>query len=307
MIIGVVGAAGSGKSTFAARLCAQHAFTEYSFAKPLKDLCAQMFGWDRSRLDELAYKEEQDPELPTGWTRRRVLQHLGTEGFREIDPDFWVKLGKKALGTGDYVVPDVRFTNEAAAIKELGGFIVRIERSDFAGTASKQHASEQEWQKIEVDLVVRPQNGVPNVQKAADAAVAFFETSYQFSALVLSADQVVKSVWVEKRAEPRISGETLQAAHVAERRVSGTPNRRVRNGGIAGSRAGGTGRRTNDSYWPDLPKERRVFVRRAVPYPTVGGGQRIDWGRRENDTYEGFGPYPGGRLVTISELRKSHP
>ena len=90
-LIGLIGPAGVGRSTAAAHLVTKYGFVELSMDGPLTDLCARFFGWDRSRLDELEYKEEQDPNLPDGWTRRKVLQFVGTAFMRNIDPEIWVK------------------------------------------------------------------------------------------------------------------------------------------------------------------------------------------------------------------------
>lgn len=196
ILIGVLGAAGAGKSTLADRLVATHGFQSYSFARPLKEMCAKMFGWDLSRLDELGYKEEQDPNLPEGWTRRKVLQHVGTECFRAIDPDYWVKKGKAAIEQirdqecdgscvswcpqqegYDVVIPDVRFANEIAAIREMGGWIIRIERpEDGVGTTSAAHVSEREWREATPDIVLRPALGVEHVQRHADDVIGWIKS-----------------------------------------------------------------------------------------------------------------------------------
>jgi hypothetical protein len=164
ILIGLCGAAGSGKSTFAKQLVDEWDFIELSFALSLKLLAVEQFGYDMDRLSELAYKEEQDPNLPDGWTRRRVLQHLGTEGFRAIDPDFWVRKVEKQIEgikvrletLPGVVISDVRYENEAKMIREQGGYLVRLDRPGFEGTASNGHASEQEWRDLDVDLRFAP-------------------------------------------------------------------------------------------------------------------------------------------------------
>lgn len=77
-------------------------------------------------------------------TPRRLLQLLGTECGREIiHPNIWVNAlmkdyvpEKTYMGHGDYteyepswIITDVRFPNEAEAIKSKGGIILRINRS----------------------------------------------------------------------------------------------------------------------------------------------------------------------------------
>lgn len=77
-------------------------------------------------------------------TPRKLLQLLGTEcGRNIIHPNIWVNAlmkdyvpEKEYIGHGDYtewepswIITDVRFPNEAAAIKSKGGIIIRINRN----------------------------------------------------------------------------------------------------------------------------------------------------------------------------------
>jgi len=62
-------------------------------------------------------------------TVRRLLQEYGTEVRRHDDPDYWVKRYAEAATKLERVVtPDVRFLNEAAAVRALGGLVVRVVR-----------------------------------------------------------------------------------------------------------------------------------------------------------------------------------
>ncbi len=176
-LLGLMGVAGSGKSTAAAHLVAEHGFVELSMADPLKDLCSDAFGWDRERLVELGYKEEQDPDLPTGWTRRRVLQFVGTECFREIDPDHWVKAVLRKIDevwaeneNQPVVISDVRFPNEISLIHGNDGIIIRVERRDFESPAPA-HASELAWRWAKPDYVMISEFGVPHVQASTDRMI----------------------------------------------------------------------------------------------------------------------------------------
>jgi hypothetical protein len=180
ILVGLVGTAGSGKTTFAIRLRERHGFTLASFADPLKVLCSSQFGWDRQALDfdwaanrhgfrsALDYKEAIDPNV--GKTRREILQHIGTEGFRAIDPDHWVKKAVASLWAGrHHVFADVRFPNEAAAIKKKGGVLVRLVRK--AGSPRKAgitHPSETEIERVRPDFVYSCEEGVDQVELAAD-------------------------------------------------------------------------------------------------------------------------------------------
>ena len=88
------------------------------------------YGWD-------GYKE-----TPYSQEIRELLQRLGTEAGRQTLWDsIWIDAALHDLDpNGNYVVTDVRFPNEAEAITQRGGRLVRIIR-DGVGPANS-HASE---------------------------------------------------------------------------------------------------------------------------------------------------------------------
>lgn len=169
MLIGIVGFANSGKGTVGSVLVRDNGFVEDSFAAPLKDATASIFGWDRSMLegdtpesrfwrerpDAFWTKELKDPSF----TPRKAMQLLGTDGCRRvIGEDIWVSsLIKrwKDAGEPDTVVTDCRFPNEVDIIHELNGKIIRIKRGpdpDWYQTilfANKGFADEDEMKQIE--------------------------------------------------------------------------------------------------------------------------------------------------------------
>lgn len=211
-VLGIMGEAGCGKSTFAQALIERHGYRSFSFAGALKDLCATLYGWERARLDELAYKEspsghnsreypplgaiswtesnqfgesplEQDRrdfiaarlrEMTTAHTRRQILQHVGTELFRALDPEHWIKKAREVFAAAGpdarFVIPDMRFPNEADLVREFGGDLVLIERLDGQGpgTAHGGHASEQAWRAIEPTYSYGIAYGLGNVAAAAE-------------------------------------------------------------------------------------------------------------------------------------------
>lgn len=92
-----------------------------------------------------AHADLQDRDRQSALTVRRILQWWGTEYRRAEDPDYWTRAWKRKVAAFDLtqvhiLVDDVRFSNELAAIKELGGYIVQIVRPGFA--AGGDHASE---------------------------------------------------------------------------------------------------------------------------------------------------------------------
>lgn len=149
MIIGVCGLIGSGKDTIADYLVNIHEFRRDSFAATLKDACAAVFGWDRDMLEGRSKSSREWREQPDEWwsqrldrtiTPRWVLQHWGTEVCRQgFHDDIWIASLENKLRktTDDIVISDCRFPNEIRAIREQGGFVVRVVRG-----------AEPEWYEI---------------------------------------------------------------------------------------------------------------------------------------------------------------
>ena len=138
MIIGFVGTIGSGKGT-AGEILAQRGFFTESFAAPLKDMTANLFGWPRHLLEGDTKESREFRERNDSWwserlgqdiTPRYILQTIGTECMRDcIHTDFWVAcLEKRIKLNHDYVITDVRFPNEIDSVHKMGGKIVEIQR-----------------------------------------------------------------------------------------------------------------------------------------------------------------------------------
>lgn len=138
-IIAFTGLAGAGKSTAAAHLVAR-GFTRVRFAGPLKAMMAAL-GLTAAEID--GDRKESPCTLLGGKTPRWAMQSLGTEWGRDlISQDLWIRAWQAALpATGNVVVDDCRFPNEAAAVAAAGGVIVCIERP-HAGVSGYQHSSE---------------------------------------------------------------------------------------------------------------------------------------------------------------------
>jgi hypothetical protein len=166
MILGLVGSAGSGKSTVAARLVSHHGFVGESFAGPLKDAVAAIFGWDRDKLEGVTPESRVWREHVDRWwaarlnmpslTPRFALQYVGTELMRnEFHDEIWIAALQNRLCASreNVVISDVRFPNEANAIRTVGGFIVRVERPSLVRSTST-HATEAYTSDIPVDTIV---------------------------------------------------------------------------------------------------------------------------------------------------------
>lgn len=180
LIIGLVGRAGAGKDTVADRLCDKHGFERHAFAEPIKDMLTALLtgiGVDYAHLFERHLKESPVPGL--GISGRRLMQTLGTEWGRSLDPDLWVKAAAMTLGLHDLpasspihdrlVITDVRFPNEAAWLQSMGANLIRVwrETPDVA-----THESEQHVNSLPCELCLLNNGTVNNLYDQVDDLVA---------------------------------------------------------------------------------------------------------------------------------------
>jgi len=141
-IIGISGKQRSGKNSVAEVL--ESILSSYekvvitSFADRLKKVSAIAMGLpvntffadsSKAKLYEIA------PDI--FMTGREILQKVGTDCFRNnIHDDFWVYSLMSGLNrekSGIYIIPDVRFPNEFKAIRDVGGYVIRVVRPGFEG------------------------------------------------------------------------------------------------------------------------------------------------------------------------------
>lgn len=142
-LVGLSGAAGAGKSTAADILIHDYGFTRVKMAGPLKAMLRAIGLTD----EEIEGGSKELPcALLKGVTPRHAMISLGCGWGRDaIHPDLWTGLwqrqAQEALSRGhSVVVDDVRFANEAEAVRALGGTVLRIRRPEVEGRIT--HASE---------------------------------------------------------------------------------------------------------------------------------------------------------------------
>ena len=146
-VIGLCGLAGAGKSTAARHLVEHHGFVRRPFAGLLKGMLRQLLAAQGVPADMVEQMVEGDlKEVPTsylgGRTPRFAMQTLGTEWGRALAPSLWIEAWTASLaGLERVVADDVRFDNEAAAVRALGGTIVEVRRPGLARLPGA-HASE---------------------------------------------------------------------------------------------------------------------------------------------------------------------
>ena len=163
MIVGLLGFIGSGKGT-AGDILKDMGFTPVSFAKGVKDVAAEMFGWPRHLLEgdtqhSRDWREQPDEfwskEFGKEFTPRYALQLMGTEVGRDVfHKDFWVIKLKKYIEDNpnqNFVITDVRFGNEIDFVYNQRGIVIEIERGvrphwyDIAAKANRGEQNALMW------------------------------------------------------------------------------------------------------------------------------------------------------------------
>lgn len=154
-LIGLTGLAQSGKSTVATYLKETHNFYEDSFAVPIRSMVCGLLGISLAELEELKESIIEGFEK----TPREMMQTLGTEWGRQmIQDDLWITALKYRLPAPTtakkIVVSDIRFENEAALIRSLGGTIWHVKRQGQAMINASKHVSEVGIELLPSDRIV---------------------------------------------------------------------------------------------------------------------------------------------------------
>jgi len=165
MIIGLTGYARSGKDSVAKVLVDHYGFIRLAFADPIRELLLEInpildkgnrlsslvneYGWDIAK---------GQPEV------RRLLQTLGVGARKVFGENHWIVEAFKNIDpTKNYVVTDVRFSNEADWIKDIyNGQIWRIKRPGV--DAINTHVSESEMDSYKVDQIFHNSGSIEDLE-----------------------------------------------------------------------------------------------------------------------------------------------
>lgn len=182
--VALVGPKGTGKTTFARALQDGFGFSLLSFADPIK--FSMMTAINCFLTDQgipphltLAHLREHKEAFRLG------MQWLGTDIVRDLcgRPTHWIDNllrrvhaitheADEAQRFTALVVDDVRFVNEAEALKREGFDIIRLYRPHGSSGFADAHKSEQEHRMIVPDLVLNIGGSPEDTQSVADDYMA---------------------------------------------------------------------------------------------------------------------------------------
>lgn len=135
-LIGIAGQARAGKDTLCSYMLdnLDGIWLRSSFADPIKEML-RAIGVDCSDDKKAVVSDDY------GVTPRHMMQTLGTEwGRHMIDSDIWVKAFARLNAGKCVIVPDVRFENEAALVREHGVLIHLVGRGGIEGNHVSENA-----------------------------------------------------------------------------------------------------------------------------------------------------------------------
>ena len=198
-LVGISGKIGSGKDTTAEliqlvtayglnnlnevrnvtpRLMDNQDFKEYTlqnakwqivkYAENLKLIASMLTGIPRKSFEDQEFKKTHLGPEWNNITVREFLQTLGTGALRDnLNENVWVNsLFANFESSSQWLITDTRFPNEADAIKQRGGIVIRVDR----GLSTGDHPSETALDDYEFDYVI-PNKG--NIEELIEEVVKF--------------------------------------------------------------------------------------------------------------------------------------
>lgn len=180
MIIGLSGVARSGKDTVADMLVKKRGYVKMSFADPIREALYTLN--PNITVENMGVVSLSSAVDGMGWEIlktyssdiRPLMQRMGTEVGREMfGEDFWVKQAmRKAVQHELVVFSDVRYPNEADAIRAMGGQIIRIER--IGVNAVNGHASEHALGAYRFDEEIRNMGTLEDLNLSMEALLDLY-------------------------------------------------------------------------------------------------------------------------------------
>lgn len=157
-LIGIIGKAGTGKDT-AFKIMFWNATGKVTvqrraFADPVKEYAKQYF-------PSLVDLDRKDP------VTRSVLQGLGHMFREKVDYNYWINQTLSELPEDAIVVlTDVRYENEALAVKSKGGILLKLEGNTSLRGENSQHPSETSLDNFnDYDFLIENKGSLQDFEK----------------------------------------------------------------------------------------------------------------------------------------------
>ena len=162
--IGIHGRIGAGKNTAAdALMTNSRTEKQLAFVGEFKEGLQKIFGFTEEQLHTQKGKRMVDERYDV--SSRQVMQDIGTDYIRKkIRPDFFVFRMREIVDglsqdIDTVIFTDVRFPEEAAYVKELGGTVIGIRRENDGTEEVSEHESETPLSDDYVNVWLENENG----------------------------------------------------------------------------------------------------------------------------------------------------
>lgn len=136
-------------------------------ARALKEISARLIGCSPEDFEEEKFKSSKC-SIGDGITNRELLQKIGTDISRNIDPDIWIKILKREYDPSqNWIITDIRFPNEARFIRDYKGILIRVLRNTPYSDSHLSESAMNEWTDFDyildnngtiLDLIKKIQN-----------------------------------------------------------------------------------------------------------------------------------------------------
>ncbi len=177
-IVGIGYKKGSGKDQFATFMHTYIRCTKpglcvkrVSFADKLKGISYQLYGWAGLNYGPYyeTYRDKKEVPLPLiGKSPRQLWIEVGNK-LREVHPGTWIDFALRGIVADIIIIPDVRFKNEARAIRNQGGTLIRIDRSNIEQGTDPAEVELDDWD--DWNIIINNNRDLKSLNNAAETLV----------------------------------------------------------------------------------------------------------------------------------------
>jgi hypothetical protein len=190
-VCGITGLARVGKDTLGQYLIEKHGYARWAMAGPLKAMVEVGLGLKAEDFESSEAREAIIPWL--GCSIRHIWQTLGTDwGRMRVHEDLWLIIAERAItrmidnGAPGVVITDLRFENELAMVRKMGGVVVHLKtnrKSNLTGAAAA-HVSEKGVEIGPLDRVLFNSGTIEELYASAEVLLHSLSLSAGWQAAV---------------------------------------------------------------------------------------------------------------------------